>query len=73
MLELGNERLPSEEFFRTFIQADQPQSAIIAINHKGAEIRLNDSVVFQQDPLWSGDQQVNENTAFQELAVEVAP
>ncbi|MCX6854538.1 MAG: plastocyanin/azurin family copper-binding protein, partial [Verrucomicrobia bacterium] len=45
--------------FRTFIQSDKAQPAIIAISHKNLEIRLNDSMVFAQDSLWSGDQQVN--------------
>jgi azurin len=45
--------------FRTFIQSDKAQPAIIAINHMKLEIRLNDSMVFSQDSMWSGDQQVN--------------
>lgn len=44
---------------RTFIQSDRAQPAIIAINHKRLEVRLNDSIVFSQDSLWSGDQQIN--------------
>ena len=35
------------------------QPAILAINHKSVDIRLNDSLVFSQDSLWSGDHQVN--------------
>ncbi len=51
--------LPGIGHFRTFIHSDQSQPAIIAINNKSLEIRLNDSMVFSQDSFWSGDQQVN--------------
>lgn len=57
--QVGKGNLPGVGLFRTFVHSDQPQPAIIAINHKSLEIRLNDSLVFSQDSLWSGDQQVN--------------
>ena len=57
--QVGKDTLPGQGLFRTFIQSQQAQPAIIAINHKNLEIRLNDSLVFSQDSLWSGDQQVN--------------
>ncbi len=57
--QVGTGKLPGEGLFRTFIQSDSTRPAIIAINHKNLDIRLNDSLVFSQDSLWSGDQQVN--------------
>lgn len=57
--QVGKGNLPGVGLFRTFVHSDEPQSAIIAINHKSLEIRLNDSLVFSQNSLWSGDQQVN--------------
>ncbi|MGJ8726494.1 MAG: PVC-type heme-binding CxxCH protein [Roseibacillus sp.] len=51
--------LPGVGLFRTFVQADEPTTAIIAIKHMSIDIRLNDRLVFSQDSLWSGDQQVN--------------
>ncbi|MFT5470483.1 MAG: azurin/lysophospholipase L1-like esterase [Verrucomicrobiales bacterium] len=57
--QIGKGNLPGVGLFRAFIHSDQPQPAIIAINHKSLEIRLNDSLAFSQNSLWSGDQQVN--------------
>ncbi len=56
---VGQGRLPGEGLFRTFIEAEQSMSAIIGINHKNLEVRLNSSVVFEQNSFWSGDQQIN--------------
>jgi azurin/sugar lactone lactonase YvrE/lysophospholipase L1-like esterase len=56
---VGKDKLPGQGLFRTFVHSDQAQTAIIAINHKNLEVRLNDVLVFSQDSLWSGDQQVN--------------
>ncbi|WP_308989478.1 DUF7133 domain-containing protein [Roseibacillus persicicus] len=53
------EKLPGVGLFRTFVQVDEPKSAVIAIQNKAIDIRLNESLVFSQDSLWSGDQQVN--------------
>ncbi|WP_435895182.1 PVC-type heme-binding CxxCH protein [Oceaniferula spumae] len=44
--------------FRTFIESEKAQSAIIAINHKALDIFVNGSLKFSQNSLWSGDQQV---------------
>lgn len=57
--QVGRDNLPGVGLFRTFIHSDESQSAIVGINHKSLEIRLNDVMVFQQDSFWSGDQQVN--------------
>ena len=56
---VGKGNVPGVGHFRTFIYSKESQPAIIAINHKSLEIRLNDSMVFSQDSFWSGDQQVN--------------
>ena len=56
---VGRGSLPGVGLFRTFVYVEHAQSAIIAINHKSLEIRVNDVVKFSQDSLWSGDQQVN--------------
>ena len=45
-------------FYRTFIESDKPQSAIIGINNKALDIYINGSLKFSQNNLWSGDQQV---------------
>ena len=55
----GDKAMPGVGLFRTFVQADEPKLAVIAIQHKAIDILLNDSLVFSQDSLWSGDQQVN--------------
>ncbi|MDB4578932.1 GDSL-type esterase/lipase family protein, partial [Akkermansiaceae bacterium] len=60
-MQVGKDKLPGQGHFRTFIHSEQAQPAIIAINNKSLEIRLNDSIVFEQDSFWSGDQQVNVN------------
>ncbi|MBK1853811.1 hypothetical protein JO972_02475 [Verrucomicrobiaceae bacterium 5K15] len=44
--------------YRTFIESEKEQSAIIGINHKALDIFVNGSLVFSQNSLWSGDQQV---------------
>lgn len=45
--------------FRTFVESTKAQPAVISIHHRNLEIRLNDTLVFAQDTMWSGDQQVN--------------
>ena len=55
----GRDKMPSTGLFRTFIYSDEAQPAILGINHKRLEIRVNDILEFQQDSFWSGDQQVN--------------
>lgn len=57
--QVGRDKLPGIGLFRAFIHSDESQSAIVGINHKSLQIRLNDVMVFRQDSLWSGDQQVH--------------
>ncbi len=71
-MEVVTGSLPGAGLFRTFIQSDKAQPAIIAINHKNLEIRLNDSLVFSQDSLWSGDQQVNVELTPRLNVIEIA-
>ena len=54
-----SKKLPPLGLFRTFIHASEPKTAIIAVNHRSIDVRLNESLVFSQDSLWSGDQQIN--------------
>jgi len=69
--EVAKGNVPGVGHFRTFIRSDQPQPAIIAINHRSLEIRLNDSMVFSQDSYWSGDQQVNVELAAGLNVIEI--
>jgi azurin len=55
----GKGKFPAAGAFKTFFNSDGKKSAIVAINHKNLEIRLNNSLVFKQDSFWSGDQQIN--------------
>ena len=63
-MQVGRSKLPGTGLFRTFVHSKEAQPAIVAINHKNLEIRVNDVLKFSQNSLWSGDQQVN---------VELAP
>ncbi len=58
-LVVGRGKLPGEGLFRTFVQAERSMPAIIGINHKNLEVRLNGIVEFEQNSFWSGDQQIN--------------
>jgi azurin len=58
-LEVGKGTMPAVGLFRTFVEAEEPRSAIIGITHLNLEVRLNDVVKFSQSSLWSADQQVN--------------
>ncbi|MDF2378161.1 MAG: ThuA domain-containing protein [Verrucomicrobiales bacterium] len=58
-LQIGQAKFPGEGLFRTFVHSDKAQPAIVAINHKNLEVRVNDILKFSQNSLWSGDQQVN--------------
>lgn len=58
-LQIGRSKFPGNGLFRTFVHSEKAQPAIVAINHKNLEIRVNDVLKFSQNSLWSGDQQVN--------------
>ena len=58
-LRIGQDKPSATGLFRTFVISEIAQPAIVAINHKNLEIRVNDALVFSQNSLWSGDQQVN--------------
>ncbi|MDP0491119.1 MAG: GDSL-type esterase/lipase family protein [Verrucomicrobiota bacterium JB023] len=59
LVQSGQKKNPAVGHYRTFIEADAAKSAIIALNHKALDVFLNESLVFSQDSLWSGDQQIN--------------
>ncbi|MDF1737940.1 MAG: sulfatase-like hydrolase/transferase [Verrucomicrobiales bacterium] len=69
--QVGKGNIPSSGLFRSFVYSDDPQPAILAINHKNLEVRLNDTMVFSQDSYWSGDQQVNVELAAGLNVVEI--
>ena len=53
------EKLPPLGLYRSFIHSNKAQPAVIAVNHRSIDVRLNESLVFSQNSLWSGDQQIN--------------
>jgi len=70
-LQVGKSKFPGAGLFRTFVHSEKDQTAIVAINHKNLEIRVNDVLKFSQDSLWSGDQQVNVELASGLNVIEV--
>ena len=45
--------------YRTFVYSEKAQPAVIGVKSFALKVSLNDSVVFQQNTLWSADQQIN--------------
>ncbi|MBK1833584.1 DUF7133 domain-containing protein [Roseibacillus ishigakijimensis] len=58
-LQAGKGKMPALGLFRTFVRSENARNAVIALNHRQVRVTLNDSLVFEQNSLWSGDQQIN--------------
>jgi len=48
----------NQHLYRTFVESTTAQSAIVGINCKALDIKVNEVLTFSQNSLWSGDQQV---------------
>ena len=55
----ARKKAPPIGLYRTFLYSEKEQPAIIGVKHLALDVRLNDSLVFSQNSLWSGDQQIN--------------
>jgi len=60
-----------DHLYRTFVHADEPQSAILAINCLNLEVRVNGVTKFRQVSFWSADQQVPVELEAGENTIEV--
>ena len=48
----------AEHVFRTFVTSKSEQPAVLALNHKSLNVKVNDVLEFSQNSNWSSDQQI---------------
>ncbi len=58
-LNTSGKNVPFVGKFRTYVHSPTTQSAIIGLKHLNLDVFFNQSLVFSQDSLWSGDQQIS--------------
>lgn len=54
----GNPSGGALHIFRTFVTSESAQPAVLALNHKCLDVRVNDILKFSQNSNWSSDQQI---------------